>query len=191
MNAMDYYAVSPALLVAIIAMVAIVLAVFAYALVRSRRHHRDDLRVAFGPEYDYALEHYRNPRRAERELLRRQKRVQKLHIRPLSSDEYNRYAYAWAESQKRFVDDPVAAIRDADRLVKDVMQTRGYPVVDFDQRIADLSVDHGTVIQHYRAARALASANEQGRASTEELRQALIHYRALFADLLQTEVGQA
>jgi len=188
---MDYYAVSPALLVAIIALVAIALAVFAYALARGKRRHHDDLRVAFGPEYDYTVEHFGTPRRAERELLRRQKRVQKLHIRPLSSDEYNRYAYAWTESQKRFVDDPAAAIRDADRLVKDVMQTRGYPVVDFDQRIADLSVDHGNVIQHYRAARTLAWANEQGKTSTEELRQALIHYRALFADLLQTEGGLA
>lgn len=188
---MDYYVVSPALIVAIVAIVALSLAVAAYALLKNRRRHHEDLRVAFGPEYDYTVQRVGDPRRAERELLRRQRRVQKLHIRALSPDEHERYSAAWMESQKRFVDDPVSAIRDADMLVKDLMGTRGYPIADFEQRVADLSVDHANVVQHYRAARILANSNEQGQAGTEELRQALIHYRALFEDLLRTNGGRS
>jgi hypothetical protein len=115
------------------------------------------------------------------------KRVRKFHIQPLSARDHERFSVAWSQTQARFVDDPNGAIGEADRLVKEVMGVRGYPMADFDQRVADLSVDHANVVQHYRAARALAQSTEEGRATTEDLRQAMIHYRALFADLLETQ----
>lgn len=150
-----------------------------------RTQKREALATKFGPEYERVLGTYGNQGRAMRELHRRQERVRALHVRLLSPPERDRFGAYWASVQHRFVDDPQGAVADADRLVKDVMATRGYPMEDFEQRVADLSVDHANVVQHYRAARALAAANAVGRASTEDLRQAMVHYRALFADLLQ------
>jgi hypothetical protein len=144
------------------------------------------LREGFGPEYDHALAEYGDQKRAERELAARERRVQKLEIRLLTPDERDRFGEAWSRVQQRFVDDPQASVSEADRLVKSVMSTRGYPIDDFEQRVADLSVDHAGVVQHYRAARMLAQANAAGRSTTEDLRQAMVHYRALFADLLET-----
>lgn len=151
---------------------------------RDSKRRRTRLQQRFGPEYERAVEEYGNEDRAERALLTRAKRVQKLHLHELGTETRMRHASAWQNVQRMFVDDPGGAVHEADHLIKTVMRARGYPIEDFEQRVADLSVDHASVVQHYRAARALADANREGRANTEELRQAFVHYRALFADLL-------
>ena len=120
----------------------------------------------------------------ERELDARAKRVSKLNIKELSDSERKSFSEAWHHTQERFVDTPLIAVRSAHDLVQEVMRTRGYPVDDFEQRVADLSVEHASVVEHYRAAHALHETNRQGQVNTEELRQAMVHYRALFADLL-------
>jgi len=151
---------------------------------RDTNRRRMQLKTRFGPEYERAVEEYGSEQLAERALLTRAKRVKKLHLRELGNETRVRHAYSWENVQRMFVDDPGRAVHEADDLIKTVMRARGYPVEDFEQRVADLSVDHPSVVQHYRAARALADANREGRANTEELRQAFVHYRALFADLL-------
>ncbi|HEU5076772.1 MAG TPA: hypothetical protein VFU02_21430 [Polyangiaceae bacterium] len=151
---------------------------------RDNKRRRMQLRQRFGPEYERAIEEYGSETLAEKALLTRAKRVQKLHLRELARETRARHASAWENVQRLFVDDPVGAVNEADALIKTVMRDIGYPIEDFDQRVADLSVDHPSVVQHYRAARTLAVANREGRANTEELRQAFVHYRALFADLL-------
>jgi hypothetical protein len=144
------------------------------------------LRAHFGPEYERVAQKVGGKRRAETELVARQRRVQKLHIKPLAEAELGRYREAWRGLQTRFVDDPKRAVAEADGLVGDVMNARGYPVGDFEQNAADVSVDHPGVVTHYRAAHDLALRGADGQAGTEDLRQALIHYRALFDDLLET-----
>lgn len=151
---------------------------------RETKRRRTQLRNRFGPEYERAIEDYGSEDRAERALLTRAKRVKKLHLKDLGNETRVRHASTWQNVQRMFVDDPGRAVHEADNLIKTVMRARGYPVEDFEQRVADLSVDHPSVVQHYRAARALADSNREGRANTEELRQAFVHYRALFADLL-------
>jgi len=165
---------------------ALVAAVVVALILSTRESHRRrvQLRNRFGPEYERAIEDYGSEALAERALLTRAKRVKKLHLKDLGSETRVRHASAWQNVQRMFVDDPGRAVHEADQLIKTVMRARGYPVEDFDQRVADLSVDHPSVVQHYRAARALADTNREGRANTEELRQAFVHYRALFADLL-------
>jgi len=143
------------------------------------------LRRRFGPEYDRALEDYGSPVRAERELSARTRRVEHLRFRELNLVDRARFVSNWSRIQVQFVDDPEGAVAAANALIKEVMHARGYPVNEFDQRVADLSVDHGAVVQHYRAARALSSSQRTGAERTEELRQAVVHFRALFADLLQ------
>jgi hypothetical protein len=170
-------------LVALIAAAAVIVTVIASrhrARLRSAELHR-----RFGPEYDRAVEELGSPMKAERELAARTRRVEKLHFHELNSADRARYATTWRGIQEQFVDDPAGAVAGANGLIKDVMRARGYPIDDFDQRVADLSVDHASVVQHYRAARALAQASQEGQVRTEELRQAFVHYRALFADLLQ------
>jgi hypothetical protein len=170
-------------IVALIAAAAVVV-----AMIVSRRRaglHSARLHERFGPEYDRAVEEFGSPSRAERELDARTRRVEKLHFRELNGPDRARYLATWHGIQEQFVDDPAGAVAGANGLIKDVMRARGYPIDDFDQRVADLSVDHAGVVQHYRAARALAQASRDGQVRTEELRQAFVHYRALFADLLQ------
>lgn len=150
------------------------------------RRRSEKLRQRFGPEYGRAVEEAGGKRRAETELGARQKRVESLQIRPLAPDERERFEASWRTTQARFVDGPDQAIGEADRLVREVLQTRGYPVGEFEQRVADLSVEHGNVVTHYRAARRVALANESGQATTEDLRQAMVHFKALFDDLLGT-----
>jgi FtsZ-interacting cell division protein ZipA len=165
----------------------IVVALVAVALWRtSRKRQRADLAKRFGPEYDRVLREKGTPELAERELEARAKRVRKLPIKELSEGEQHSFAEAWRQTQERFVDTPLIAVRSAHDLVQQVMRARGYPVDDFDQRIADLSVDHAGVIEHYRAADGLHRKNQSGQGNTEELRQAMMHYRALFGDLLGT-----
>jgi hypothetical protein len=164
----------------IIAILAVAFGAFMYVQnVRTRQ-----LRGKFGPEYDRVVHDKGDPRKAEEELLNRQKRIEKMHIRQLSHDESVRFSNSWRNVQAQFVDTPREAVAEADRLVREVMTTRGYPMGDFEQRAADISVDHPQVVEHYRAAHNLALRDASNDASTEDLRQAMVHYRALFEDLL-------
>ena len=140
----------------------------------------------YGPEYQRAVESAGDQRAAERDLDERRERVKGYEIRALSVDERDRYIASWTETQAHFVDDPSGAISQADVLVQEVMRERGYPMVDFDQRAADVSVDHPHVVEEYRAAHEVAERHASGGVDTEDLRQAMVHYRALFQDLLGT-----
>ena len=163
------------------------IAVAAVAIWRNnRRRQRAELARRFGPEYDRLLQEHGSATLAERELEARAKRVRKLSIKELSDSERRTFAEAWHQTQERFVDTPLIAVRSAHDLVQEVMRARGYPVEDFEQRVADLSVEHAGVVQHYRAAHSLHESNQKGQANTEELRMAMVHYRALFSDLLGT-----
>lgn len=150
-----------------------------------RRRHTEDLRTRYGSEYSRTVSELGSQRRAEEELERRQERVDALEIRPLLADQRTLFTQQWRGVQALFVDDPGGAINRADGLVEEVMKVRGYPVSDFDQRAADLSVHHGRVVENYRAAREIAERHRRGEASTEELRRAMMHYRELFEDLLE------
>lgn len=150
---------------------------------------RIKLRQRFGPEYERALRDYGSVSLAERELRNRAKRIANLHIRDLDDADRGRFVASWQALQARFIDDPRTAVQQADELITAVMAARGYPVADFEQRVADLSVEHANVVQHYRAAQALVEANREGRADTEEFRQAFVHQRALFAELLGETQG--
>jgi len=149
---------------------------------KKRRTQR--LRQQFGPEYERTLKTAGDQRRAEAELAHRQKRVESLKLHELRPEERQSFADGWHATQARFVDEPSAAVQEADDLVKQVMQARGYPMGDFEQRAADISVDHPKVVQNYRAARDIALRNRKGEATTEDLRQAFVYYRQLFEDLL-------
>ncbi len=172
--------------VMVIAAAAIAIAV--WLLLRRRR--TEQLRHRFGPEYERAVREKGDVRSAEATLEARQARVEKLHIRPLAPDDAARFAREWRNVQALFVDDPKAAITSADRLVGEVMHARGYPVGDFEQRVEDISVDHPDVVRNYRAAHDIAQDHARGRASTEDLRQAMVHYRALFNDLLGSQPAE-
>ena len=166
----------------------IVVGMLAWAFLRRKRTMI--LRDRFGPEYDLQVrEHGRG--RAEAELDRRSRRVERLAIRPLPPADRDRYADMWRGEQARFVDDPKSAVHEADRLVEEVMRRRGYPVGEFEQRAADISVDHPLVVENYRAAHDIATRLERGNAATEDLRQAMIHYRTLFEDLLEDRMTPA
>jgi hypothetical protein len=171
-------------LIIVIALAVIAVAVAAWVIVQKNRTRR--LRSRFGPEYDRAVADAGDRRKAEDELEGRRKRVAKLTLRPLTPEQQSRFGKAWAAAQARFVDDPTGAVADANRLVKEVMAARGYPVGDFEQRAADVSVDHPLVVSNYRAAREIALRAENGKASTEDLRKAVVHCRELFQELLST-----
>jgi len=149
-----------------------------------RRRRSAALRTRFGSEYDRVMHTTGNVRAAEAALAARARRVEALHIVPLSQADAVRFRQSWRAVQERFVDDPAGAVTEADRLVGEVMHARGYPLGDFEQRIEDLSVDHADVVFNYRAAREIAQVHARGEASTEDLRQAMVHYRALFHDML-------
>jgi len=166
----------------LIVVIVVLLAVVGWLVYDRRRS--SELRSTFGAEYDRTLEDTGDRRNAETELRKREERVHALDIRPLSPDARDRYAREWRDVQARFVDEPPQAIDDADALIGRVMQDRGYPVADFEQRVADVSVDHAGVVQHYRAAHAIAATAGDPETDTERLRQAIVHYRALFEDLL-------
>ena len=162
----------------------IVLAAVVAWLVLDRRKSKL-LQSRFGPEYHRAVEEHGGRRQAERDLEERTKRVEKLPIHPLEPSDRDRFLAAWRNDQARFVDDPAAAVSEADCLVIDLMKARGYPMADFDQRVADISVGHPRVVENYRAAHDIALRHRQGKASTEDLRKAVVYYRALFEDLLE------
>ena len=172
-------------LLVVILIVLALLVVLALVAGRRRRSHR--LREQFGPEYDRTVAQAGDRKEAESELEERTTRRQQLDIVPLDPADRARYLEAWRQTQARFVDEPAEATREADRLITAVMRDRGYPVDDFEQRAADVSVDHPQVVDDYRAAQAIAAANERSEASTEDLRQALVHYRSLFEELLDVD----
>lgn len=174
------------ILIAIAAVV--IIGAIAWSAARARR--RKGLQERFGGEYDRTVADAPSRREAEAELSERERRRDELDIRPLPQSSRDRYASEWQNTQARFVDDPEEAVGEADRLIQRVMLERGYPVDDFEQRANDLSVDHPDVISNYRAAHGISVANERGKASTEDLRTAMVHYRALFADLLETEPAE-
>jgi len=170
-----------ALIVGLVVIVAAAIATLLY--MRKRRTAR--LRTQFGgPEYNRAIKEGGNQRRAENKLEQRAERVENLHIRELSSADRARFTDSWRKVQGRFVDSPGGAVTEADQLLGDVMSLRGYPVSDFEQRAADISVDHPQVMENYRVAHGIAVRQHLGQASTEELRQSMIHYRTLFEELV-------
>lgn len=174
----------PTWLWVVIAVVAVAVVVAAVFGAQARRRSR--LRSTFGPEYDRALQAGGNRREAEAELAGRVKRRQSLEIRPLEPGVRDQYIASWQGLQARFVDDPADAVRNADVLVNEVMGRRGYPMADFEQRAADVSVDHADVVDNYRRAHRVADAmSGGGQVTTEDLREAMLHYRSLFARLLE------
>jgi hypothetical protein len=179
-------------LVLVIALAVIVVAgIAAWLFFRKRRTER--LRTQFGgAEYDRALQEGGSRRQAEAGLAERTERVESLNIRPLAPGDRARFVESWSRIQARFVDGPGGAVTEADQLLGDVMSTRGYPVSDFEQRAADISVDHPLVLKNYRTAHEIAVRQTRGETNTEDLRQAMIHYRTLFEELVgEPEVARA
>lgn len=170
-------------IIALVALAALVVIAVVIVMAANRRSQR--LRGRFGPEYERMVDQGGSRRRVESELANRQRRVARLDIRPLDPEARDEYARQWRDTQARFVDEPAEALRAADRLVADVMRDRGYPVEEFEQREADISVDHPQVVANYRAAHGISMAAEHQRAGTEDLRQAMVHYRDLFEELLE------
>jgi hypothetical protein len=171
------------MIVVVVAVVVLAALGIAWVVVRDKR--TKDLIRQFGNEYFRELEKTGSRTRAEAELVSRTKRLERIEIRPLSAADHDRFAESWRSTQAAFVDRPASAVSDAEKLVVEVMRARGYPVGDFDQQAADLSVDHSRFVENYREAHALALARERGEAGTENLRQAMVLYRALFEDLLE------
>lgn len=170
----------------VIIAVAVALAIVAAAAwLMGTRRRSDRLRSRFSSEYDRAVAESGSRKDAERDLAAREQRRERLHIVPLTSAARERYARRWRDTQSEFVDSPQNALRNASALLDEVMNERGYPVHDFEQQAADVSVDHPDVVEHYRAAHEISTAAEDGGgASTEDLRRAMRHYRMLFEDLL-------
>src|SRR6202167_4272963 len=165
--------------------VILVIAVVAWLFVQKRRSTTVDLRRKFGPEYERTVQQQGSERKAEATLTDREKRVEKLNIRDLDPMEVDRFLKQWASVQSRFVDSPNGAVTEADDLLSFLMKARGYPVSDFEQRAADISVDHPRVVENYRSAHTIALRGGKDEATTEELRTAMIHYRSLFEELVQ------
>jgi len=173
--------------IVVVAVIAIVV-VLAIAWFVMRKRRSEALQKRFGPEYERTVRQ-QGPSRAEAALAEREKRVKTFAIRELAVDEREHFVTEWRVVQSRFVDDPKGAVGDADTLVSRVMQARGYPMSDFEQRAADISVDHPRVVDNYRAAHEIALRHRKGEASTEDLRNAIIYYRSLFDELLQSKPG--
>jgi hypothetical protein len=170
----------PTIIIAVLVVVVLALG----GLLYFQRHRSDQLRSRFGPEYDRAVKESGGKSKAEAKLTEREKRVKSLSIHPLEPSDRARFTRSWQTVQAEFVDDPEGSIGHADSLLAEVMSARGYPVSDFEQISADISVDHPNVVQNYRAAHEIALRHERGQANTEDLRQAMIHYRSLFEELV-------
>lgn len=173
-------------------LIIVVLAVMVVALVAfifMQRNRSGKLRSRFGPEYERTVKESGGKGKAEAQLLEREQRVKSLAIRPLEAADRERFSNSWTSVQSDFVDDPARSIGKADSLLADVMSARGYPVTDFEQMSADISVDHPSVVQNYRAAHEIALRQERGDANTEDLRQGMIHYRSLFENLVSDPPG--
>lgn len=171
------------IVIAIVAALAVAVAIAAYI---ARQNQTKRLQERFGSEYDRTVSTRGEQRSAEKELVERERKREQLDIVPLTPEARDKYAESWRGVQTRFVDDPPGAVDDADRLVTDVLRERGYPIDDFDQRAADISVDHPNVVENYRAAHTIYEQKQNGGGGTEDLRQAFVHYRALFEELLET-----
>ena len=169
-----------------VVLVLVVIGVF-LAPIFARRKRTERLQDQFGSECDHTVELMGNEKKAHKEFEERQKHVDSLDIQPLAVETRDRYLADWAAIQSRFVDEPGQAIVDVDRLIMEIMQTRAYPVSNFEQWTADISVQYPALVSNYRAAKEIATKNKQNEANTEELRQALIYYRSLFEELLETE----
>jgi hypothetical protein len=170
----------------VVAVVLLALVVVAWLITRER-HRKQSLRLRqrFGPEYTRVISERGNRAKAEAELLAREKRVERLKLVSLSTEDATRFSQEWGVLQTRFVDNPRGVVVEADRLVRDLMVRRGYPMADFERRAADISVDHPTVVDAYRSARTIAERDQQGQANTEDLRRAVVFYRTLFDELLE------
>lgn len=177
-NPIVYYIIGAIVVIVILAIIAAV----ASRNARSRR-----LQQHFGQEYDRTVRTTGDRTSAERELASRVERVKRMHIEELPAGARERYAEEWRTVQTRFVDQPREALQQADSLVANVMRDRGYPMSDFDQQAADISADHPQVVDNYRIAHGIAERNDRGEVSTEDLRQAMVHYRTLFNDLLGSD----
>lgn len=176
-------------LIAVIVIVVLLAGLALWAGTRKRRS--EHLQGHFGDEYDRAVADTGDRRTAESELAGRERRHKKLDLRPLDDDSRQRYLAAWDKTQNSFVDAPSAAIREADLLITQVMRDRGYPMDDFEQRAADISVEHPDVVREYRTAHAISIDDDEGRATTEDQREALIHYRSLFDRLVDADAHSA
>jgi hypothetical protein len=164
----------------------VILAIIAIAAwLWNQKQQSRRLEERFGPEYNRMVDHHGSRAKAEAELRDRERRVEKLSIVPLDPAEAARFSQAWKTLQGRFVDNPKGVLMEADQLVRELMLKRGYPMGDFEHRAADISVDHPGVVEHYRAAQAIALRDRRGEADTEEMRKAVVHYRALFDELLE------
>ena len=172
-------------LIVLAAAVIVIIALLAWLYMRNRRSKTAGLRQKFGPEYDRAVLTHGSERKAEAKLADRKERVEKLNLRDLDRVESEKFSRQWESVQSRFVDSPKGAVAEADDLVSSVMKARGYPVSDFDQRTADISVDHPRVVENYRSAHEIALRVGKDQATTEDLRTAMIHYRSLFEELVQ------
>lgn len=170
----------------IVLAIAVVLVVAVLAYGAWNRQRRRELQEGFGPEYDRTVAEAPSRREAEAELQERRRRHDELELQPLSAEQRSRYRRDWDATQARFVDDPDGAIGEADALIVAVMRERGYPVDDADTRDADLSVEHSDTVDRYREAQTISRRSAAGEASTEEQRQAIVHYRALFEELVET-----
>ncbi len=173
------------IIIAVVVVLVILAAILAPRF--ARRQRSDRFQKQYGPEYDRTVQTAGSEKKAQTELNDRQKHVATLKIRPLSASERERYMADWKTVQAKFVDQPGQATVEADHLIMEVMQLRDYPVSDFEQRAADVSVQYPALVTNYRAAREIAIKNEQHHVGTEDLRQAMIHYRSLFDELLKSE----
>jgi hypothetical protein len=168
----------------VVVILLVVGSLLAMALIRVQRTKR--LKDQFGPEYERAVSEVGDSRQAEKELEERIAHVHTLNIRPLTAEEVNRYALEWQETQREFVDEPLGALQKADRLIREVMKAKGYPVEDFEQRAADISVDYADLVTDYRGMHRIAIKEKDG-VDTEEMRQAMVHGRALFKNLIKQD----
>jgi hypothetical protein len=175
---------------ALIAVVIVLLVLIAAAWAVARQRQSRLLRKRFGPEYDRLLAERGDRARVESELKAREKRVQGLTIKPLSPPDAARVSEEWRALQSRFIDNPKGVVMEADRLVRDLMIKRGYPMEDFEHRAADISVHHPELVETYRLAQVIAARDQRGEATTEDLRKAVVYYRALFDELLEVRGGQ-
>jgi hypothetical protein len=175
--------------VVVVIAVAIAIVVACVLILRARKSQR--LKDRFGPEYGRAVQQTGNRTQAEAKLEKIEKRVERYRLRPLSPQARANFVEEWRRVQARFVDDPRAALTEADKLIERIMAERGYPIAEFEERAADISVDHPNVVEHYRAGHEIAMRNAQGRASTEDMRLAMIHYRTLFDDLAELEPARS
>ena len=175
-------------IILVVVVLLIVGGLLAMAFTRLQRTRR--LKERFGPEYEHLVNEAGDRRTAESELEARLAHVEALNIRPLTAEEVNRFSLEWQATQAEFVDEPLASVQKADRLIREVMKVRGYPVEDFEQRAADISVDYPELVADYRGLHLIAVKEEDDKVSTEEMRQAMVHGRALFENLVQKETPE-